>query len=448
MLNKQASIGQFKNVTRIGLGTNKLCGPGVFGPPRDMDAARDAVRQAVQCGVGFIDTADSYGPGIAERIVGSTLAEMGATTLVATKVGKIRGSDGSWRSDLSPTTLRARVEGSLTRLQRSSIDLLQLHVFPSNDMIDAVLNELERLRESGLVREVGLCNVSVSQIEKAQSVCSIASVQNQLSAALVDESALATVDFCEDAGITFIGHQPFDSGEALFADTLRAFQSRLGRSSQPQLLLQALLRLSANIMLAPGTSDVSHVRGNINALSLDLDSNELSALVHEIGNDVLASRLCSEKSPSDLPPRVGSPPVTTLEVPQQQLTQNAALSHREALIGFTSSLPGLSEQRTGLAIPGSVAFHAPEAARFDSLMAASEFIHFHPPHDGSIHLTLPRGLFERVIALGWGVPHLLAGYRVHARTVLVYAPRDEHELQIITELIRSAYDYSVRGAGE
>lgn len=448
MQNRQFSIGQFSNVNRIGLGTNKLCGPGVFGAPRDIEAAHDAVRQAIQCGIGFIDTADSYGPEVAERIVGTALAEMSATPLVATKIGKTRGPDGSWHTDLNPASIRSRAEASLSRLQRSSLDLLQLHVFPVDSMIDPVLNELAKLREEGLVREIGLCNVSVEQIKIAQRVCSIASVQNRLSAGTVDESTLTTVGFCAAAGIAFIGHQPFDAGGAFLEDTLRSFQKRLGRSSQSQLLLHALLRISANIMLAPGTSDVSHVRANVNALSLNLDSYELSALGQEIGNKTLASRISQGHRSDHLPPRVGAAPATTLEVPQQQLTQNATLSRREALIYFVSGLPGLSEQRTDLAIPGSVAFHAAQAQRFSSLMAGSEFIHFHPPHDGSIHLALSQELFEKVVTLGWGVSHLLAGYRVHERTVLLYAPRDEYEVQVLTELIRRAYNYSVRGENE
>lgn len=445
MHDKRVSIGQFDNVNRIGLGTNKICGPGVFGAPRDIVAARDAIRQAVHSGIGFIDTADSYGPEIAECIIGSTLAEMEATPLIATKIGKARGPDGSWHADLNPVSLRAKIEASLTRLQRSSIDLLQLHVFPDESMVDAVLNEVEKLREIGLVREVGLCNASVSQIRIAQGLCSIASVQNRLSAAVVDQELLAIVDFCEAAGIAFIGHQPFDSGRAFLTDMLRPFQRRLGRSSPSQLLLHALLQISPNIMLAPGTSDVSHLRSNVEALSLQLHADELRALVREIGNETLIARLLPDDRPGDLPARVGSPPVTTLEVPQQQLTQNAPISHRELLISYVSDLPGLSERRTDLAIPGSVAFHAPDARRFDGLMAGSEFLHFHPPHDGSMHLALSQDLFNRVIASGWGIRHLLAGYRVHERTVLLYAPRDERELQIITELIRSAYNYSVRG---
>ncbi|WP_433501784.1 aldo/keto reductase (plasmid) [Sphaerimonospora sp. CA-214678] len=411
-----------------------------------MDEVVTAVRVACDSGIELIDTATSYGPGWSEEIIGRALAGRADQPVVATKVGKHRDAGRGWVLDGRPDRLVEEVHDSLRRLRRDHLDLVQLHGVDRTVPIEDSLGALWDLRDRGEVGEVGVCNVSADQLAQARRTGPLASVQNQLSLLRLDEATLAVVDACAAAGIAFLGHQPFDHGRVFLSGVLEHVPRRLARSAVGQLVLRLLLEIGRHVIPIPGSADVSHIRANLGALHLDLTDAEIAGVLHELPHASVARRriVGADGAVEELPPRLGATPHTTLEVPQQQITQNGPPSAREELIRRASELPGVTIQRTLLAIPGSVAFHvAGHEPEDDSLMAGSEFLHFHPQHDGSLHVVFSPEDHAELLAKGWGIPHLLAGHVVHERSLLVWAPRDQAELEICWHIIRRAHRYAM-----
>jgi pyridoxine 4-dehydrogenase len=445
-LAEHVTIGGLRPVRRIGLGGNKFCGPDVWGPPRDVAAAVTMVRVACDSGIELIDTAPSYGPGWSEEIIGRALSGRAHQPVIATKVGKQRDADRGWALDGHPDRLLQEVHASLRRLRRDHLELVQLHGVDPAVPIEDSLGALWDLRKQGAIGEVGVCNVSADQLARATRSGPLATVQNHLSLLRLDEATLAVIEACAAAGIVFLGHQPFDHGEIILSGVLEHVPRRLARSAVGQLVLRLLLEIGPHVVPIPGSADVGHIRANLGALHLELTNAEIAGVLHELPDAGIARRriLGTDAGTEQLPPRLGTTPHTTLEVPQQQITQNAPPQAREELIRRASDLPGVTIQRTLLAIPGSVAFHATGHDPADnSLMAGSEFLHFHPPHDGSLHAVFSPQDHAELLAKGWGIPHLLAGHIVHERSLLIWAPRDQAELETCWHIIRRAHQYAM-----
>ncbi|MDJ0386087.1 aldo/keto reductase [Streptomyces sp. G-G2] len=439
------TIGNLRPVHRIGLGGNKFCGPGIWGPPRDVEATVTAVRVACDSGVELIDTAGSYGPGWSEEIIGRALGGRADPPLVATKVGKHRGPDQSWIVDATPNRLIEEIHASLARLQRERLDLVQLHGVDRQVPLDESLGVLWDLRAKGDIGEVGVCNVSAEQLTQALGTGPVASVQNRLSPQQVDPSTLAVLDTAATAGIAFLGHQPFDHGRVFLSDVLGHVPHRMGRSAPGQLLLRLLLELGPHVVPLPGSGDVAHIRANLGALQLALTEPELIALLHELpASAVFRERITSGRGATgSLPPRLGTAPRTTLEVPQQQISQNGDPRARDELIRRAEQLSGVRVQRTLLAIPGSVAFHMTDEPVEGALMAGTEFLHFHPPHDGSLHAVFSPEDHAELLTKGWAIPHLLVRYIVHERSLMIWAPRDAAELEVCWHIVQRAHRYAM-----
>jgi pyridoxine 4-dehydrogenase len=269
-------IGGDLRVGRLGFGTMRLCGPGVWGEPDDPENARRVLRRAVELGVDFIDTADAYGPGVSERQISSAIHPYPDNLVIATKGGYTRQGPGRWRTNGRPKHLREACEGSLRRLKLDRIDLYQLHRPDRRIPFERSIETLARLREEGKVRHVGLSNVTAEELGRATQVVPIASVQNRYN--LNDRRSEAVLRACERAGIAFIPWLPLGTGRlARPGGALREAAARLG-ATLPQLALAWLLRRSPVMLPIPGTSSVEHLEENLVAAKLRLTDEEVLSL--------------------------------------------------------------------------------------------------------------------------------------------------------------------------
>jgi aryl-alcohol dehydrogenase-like predicted oxidoreductase len=256
------------NVRRLGFGTMQLTGPGVWGPPKDHDAAIQVLRQSVELGVNLIDTADSYGPNVAEELVHEALFPYPETLTIATKAGYVRSGPGKWEECGRPEYLRQQCEGSLRRLGVDQIDLFQLHRIDPDVDADEQFGLLKALRDEGKVREVGLSEVSVAQIEAARSIVPLVSVQNIYNIAQRDYDDV--VEYCEQQAIGFIPWYPLGSGKlSAPGGPLESIASDLG-VTVPQVCLAWLLRRSPVMLPIPGTSSLAHLEENCAAVDVTL----------------------------------------------------------------------------------------------------------------------------------------------------------------------------------
>jgi len=273
------SIGGDLPVHRLGYGTMQLTGPGVWGDPRDPDEAVRVLRRAVELGVTFIDTADSYGPYVAEPLIFRALAPYADDLVIATKAGFTRQGPGKWTPVGRPEYLRQQTEMSLRILGVERIDLQQLHRIDANVPLDDQIGELKLLQEEGKIRHIGLSEVSVDQVEAASRITPIASVQNLFNLAKRDAEPL--LDYATERGIAFIPWFPLATGR-LVGDggPLAAIAERLG-ATPSQLALAWLLRRSPVMLPIPGTSSVDHLEDNVRGAGIELgdeDFAELSAI--------------------------------------------------------------------------------------------------------------------------------------------------------------------------
>lgn len=270
------SLGGELPVTRLGYGTMQLTGPGVWGDPEDPEEAVRVLRRAVELGVTFIDTADSYGPAVAEPLIKRALHPYPDDLVIATKAGLSRAGPGDWRPLGRPEYLRQQTEMSLRNLGLERIDLFQLHrVDPKVPLADQV-GELKLLRDEGKIGHVGLSEVDVDQLEQAREIVEIASVQNLFN--LTNRSAEPLLDHAEGAGIAFIPWFPLATGAlAEPGGDLAELAERYG-ASPSQLALAWLLRRSPVMLPIPGTSTVAHVEDNIAAAQIDLTDEAYTAL--------------------------------------------------------------------------------------------------------------------------------------------------------------------------
>jgi pyridoxine 4-dehydrogenase len=276
-----AAAGTFKlggdlEVNRLGYGTMQLTGDGVWGEPDDRDEAIAVLRRAVEAGVNFIDTADSYGPEVAERLIHEALHPYGEDLVIATKAGLTRGGPGDWQPVGQPAYLRQQCELSLRRLGLDTIDLFQLHRIDEKVPLEDQVGELAKLQEEGKIRHIGLSEVDVAQLEEAQKHATIASVQNLFN--LTSRDAEPLLDHCEQQGIGFIPWFPLATGKLLEEGGPLAEIAADTGAEPSQLALAWLLRRSPVMLPIPGTSSVAHLEQNLGAAELELTDEQFDAL--------------------------------------------------------------------------------------------------------------------------------------------------------------------------
>lgn len=268
------TLGGQLTVHRLGYGAMRLTGPGIWGPPADRAAAVAVLRRAVELGVNFIDTADSYGPFVNEDLIAEALWPYPEDLVIATKGGWERTGPGKWTHNATPDHLRQAVEGSLKRLRVDRIDLYQLHIPDPIVAFEASLGTLVEMQKQGKIRLIGLSNITQEHVERARKLVPIASVQNRYSFA--DREWDYLVDYCDKNGIAFIPWFPLAAGKAALETAERTAQSL---SATPmQVALAWLLRRSPEILPIPGTSSLAHLEENVKATSLRLTQEEFDAL--------------------------------------------------------------------------------------------------------------------------------------------------------------------------
>jgi pyridoxine 4-dehydrogenase len=268
------SIGGDLTVNRIGFGAMRITGRGIWGEPPDHDQARAALRRAVELGVNFIDTADSYGPEVSERLIGETLHPYPDDLVIATKGGLSRPAPGSWNADGRPEHLRAACEGSLRRLKLDAIPLYQMHRPDRRVPYAESIGELVKLKDEGKIRHIGVSNVSEFQLREAQRLTPIVSVQNRYNVA--DRGSDSIIDLCDQEDIVFLPWAPIQDADRQVP--VLAAASRHGVSVR-QIALAWLLARSQQILPIPGTGSADHVEENVAAASIRLSNDESNAIL-------------------------------------------------------------------------------------------------------------------------------------------------------------------------
>lgn len=266
-----------RNVRRMGYGAMRLSGDGIWGPPADRDAAVGLLRDAVEWGVNLIDTADAYGPHTSEELIADALHPYPDDLVIATKGGVERPSKDRWPTNGHPDHLRAACDGSLRRLHLEALPLYQLHAPDPSVPLEDSVGALAELRERGKVRQIGLSNVSLDELRRAQQVVEITSVQNRYS--LLDRQSDDVVDACEADGLVFLPYFPLGAGR-VSNDTSSAVAGVAERLdvTAAQVALAWLLHRSPVIAPIPGTSDRRHLAENLDAAHVRLTEDDVAAL--------------------------------------------------------------------------------------------------------------------------------------------------------------------------
>jgi aryl-alcohol dehydrogenase-like predicted oxidoreductase len=273
-------IGGDLTVNRLGFGAMRITGQGIWGPPADKPGAIATLRRAVELGVNFIDTADSYGPGTSEELIAEALYPYPKGLVIATKGGWERPGPGQWTHDASPKHLAKALEGSLKRLRLERIDVHQLHAPDNATSYDASVEALAKLQEEGKIRHVGLSNVVREHIERARKIVPIVSVQNRYS--FSDREYDYVVDYCQTNGIVFIPWAPLGPNKAGH-EAVQKVAKELGKTPM-QVALAWLLKRSKVMLPIPGTSTVKHLEENIASAGVELPQKayeEMARVEHE-----------------------------------------------------------------------------------------------------------------------------------------------------------------------
>lgn len=283
-MTKIATSGTFtlgdRAVRRLGYGAMQLAGKGVFGPPRDRAEAVAVLREAVESGVNHIDTSDFYGPHVTNEIIREALHPYGSDLVIVTKVGASRGADASWNPAFSPAELTQAVHDNLRNLGLDVLDVVNLRAMfdvhgPAEGSLDEPLDVLEGLKQQGLIRHIGLSNVTAKQIEDAGKITDIVCVQNQYNLAHRQDDAL--IDTLASRGIAYVPFFPLGGFSPLQSSALSDVAARLDATPM-QVALAWLLQRSPNILLIPGTSSRGHLRENLAAATIELPPEVLSEL--------------------------------------------------------------------------------------------------------------------------------------------------------------------------
>jgi pyridoxine 4-dehydrogenase len=269
-----------RTVKRLGYGAMRLAGPGVFGPPPDRDGALAVLRAAVAGGVDHIDTSDFYGPHVTNQIIREALHPYPRDLTIVTKIGARRGKDGSWDPAFAPAELESAVQDNLRNLAVDVIDVVNLRIMldphgPAEGSIEAPLTALADLQRRGLVRHIGLSNVTPTQVAQGRGIASIVCVQNQYNLAHRDDDAL--IDTLASAGIAYVPFFPLGGFSPLQSTALSEVARQI-EATPLQVALAWLLKRAPNILLIPGTSSVAHLRENMAAAALDLPDDAMVTL--------------------------------------------------------------------------------------------------------------------------------------------------------------------------
>ncbi len=279
-----STAGTFKlggrTVKRLGYGAMQLAGPGVFGPPKDRNAAVAVLRAAVASGVDHIDTSDFYGPHITNQIIREALHPYPGDLVIVTKISARRGSDGSWIPAMSPKELTQAVHDNLRNLGLERLEVVNLRSMlgihgPVEGSLEPQLSVLADLQRQGLVRHIGLSNVTSAQIAEGRRICEIVCVQNMYNLAHREDDAL--VDELAAAGVAYVPFFPLGGFTPLQSTTLSDVAGKLGATPM-QVALAWLLQRAPNILLIPGTSSVGHLRENLGAAALTLSDKTVATL--------------------------------------------------------------------------------------------------------------------------------------------------------------------------
>ena len=267
-------------VKRLGYGAMQLAGPGVFGPPKDHDAAIAVLREAVASGVNHIDTSDYYGPYVTNQLIREALHPYPDDLVIVTKIGARRGPDASWNPAVSPDDLKSAVRDNLRNLGLEVMEVVNLRIMgsvhgPLEGPIEAPLTVLAELQRQGLVRHIGLSNVTAKQIEEGRRICEIACVQNMYNVAHREDDAL--IDDLARSGVAYAPFFPLGGFTPLQSSAMNEVAGRLGVTPM-QVALSWLIQRAPNILLIPGTSSLAHLRENLAAASLKLPADAVSAL--------------------------------------------------------------------------------------------------------------------------------------------------------------------------
>lgn len=276
----RVKIGAELTVNRLGFGAMRITGAGIWGEPRDPAEARRVLRRALELGVDFIDTADSYGPEVSERLIAEALHPYPRGLIIATKGGLLRPGASQWVPDGRPEHLRAACEGSLRRLKLERIDLYQLHRIDPKVPLEESLGELVRLQQQGKIRYLGVSNFDLAELQQARRMAQIVSVQNRYNVA--DRSSAEVLKLCAGEGLVFIPWAPIDRGssglQASASDkSLEAVASAHG-VNVVEIAIAWLLAQSPAILPIPGTSSVAHLEQNVAAAAIRLSGGELASL--------------------------------------------------------------------------------------------------------------------------------------------------------------------------
>jgi pyridoxine 4-dehydrogenase len=269
-----------RSVKRLGFGAMQLAGPGVFGPPKDRGTALAVLREAIASGVNHIDTSDYYGPHVTNALIREALHPYPDDLVIVTKVGGVRGEDASWHPAMSPAQLTSAVHDNLRNLGLESLEVVNLRIMgqglgPSEGAIEEPLTALAELQQQGLIRHLGLSNVTAAQVEQGRAIAEIVCVQNHYNLAHRHDDAL--IDALADDGIAYVPFFPLGGFTPLQSSTLSDVAARL--SAKPmQVALAWLLRRAANILLIPGTSSLAHLRENLAVAEIELPGDMLAEL--------------------------------------------------------------------------------------------------------------------------------------------------------------------------
>jgi aryl-alcohol dehydrogenase-like predicted oxidoreductase len=264
-------VGGDLTVNRLGFGAMRITGEGIWGGPADREAAKAALRRAIELDVNFIDTADSYGPDVSETLIAEALHPYPDDLVIATKAGLVRPGPGRWEADGRPEHLREACEGSLRRLQLDQIPLYQFHRPDSKVPLADSIGALKELKDEGKIRHIGVSNFSEQQLREAEQLTPIVSVQNRYNSH--DRSSESMVDLCEQEELVFLPWAPIQDGGR--NEAVRAAADRLG-ASERQVALAWLLARSPQILPIPGSGSADHVESNVAAASLELTRQEIA----------------------------------------------------------------------------------------------------------------------------------------------------------------------------
>jgi aryl-alcohol dehydrogenase-like predicted oxidoreductase len=269
------TIGKDMTVNRMGYGAMRITGKGIWGPPANKDEAIRVLKRTVELGINFIDTADSYGPNVSEELIAEALHPYPADLVIGTKGGLLRTGPDQWPVDASPTHLKDALEGSLKRLKLEQIDLYQLHRIDPKVPAEQTFEFLRKAQEEGKIKHIGLSEVNVEEIKKAQEFFEVVSVQNIYS---VDNRKWEPVlKYTGEQNIAFIPWFPLNAGNVAAQEKLQLLARKQSYTVQ-QIALSWLLHHADNILLIPGTSSVQHLEENVKAAGIELSDDDMAVM--------------------------------------------------------------------------------------------------------------------------------------------------------------------------